>query len=192
MKRTSLKALACTLCAALALVGGLALAGCSATPDPEEAIKADLTSNFDALKNLDEDAVEEMVEAMDSVGLDAYGIDSKELLASMLDGFDYSIDSIAVEDDTATATVTVTSKSMSELTNMDSDAMYDAIMEALTSGELDPNDDEAVNAWAGEYVMGILDTIEPSEKTVEIDYINGDDGWEMDESSSSEVERIFV
>ncbi len=76
--------------------------------------------------------------------------------------------------------------------NMDTDAMTEALMEDLTSGALDANDGDAINAWAGEYVMNLVDAIEPSEKTVTLTFVNGDDGWELDESSNSEIEQIFI
>ena len=191
MKKLTLKALACTLCASLALVGGLVLTGCSGT-DPEEAIRTDITTNFDALKSQEGALVDELAAQMEGMGLEDYGIEPSEVVTSVLDGFDYSIDDITVEDDTATATVTVMSKSISPIANPDSDAMYDAIMEAISSGELDVNDDDAVNAWAGEYVMGLVAEIEPSEKTIELVYNKTDDGWEIDNSANTEISKIFV
>ena len=190
MKRTTLKALACSLCATLALVGGLALSGCSGT-DPEEAIRADLTTNFDEVKNLDDEAIDELSEEMGSTGLEDYGIETADLIKSMADGFDYSIDSVTVEDDIATAEVTVTSKSMSELMDLDYDAMYEDLMAAVESGEV-TGDEESINAWAGEYIMGLVDAIEPSEKTIELSYTKGDDGWELDDSSNNALAQIFV
>ena len=191
MKKLTLKTLACTLCASLALVSGLVLTGCSGT-NPEEAIRQDITTNFDEIKNLDDAAMDELAEEVGNTGLESYGIETTELLTSMLDGFDYSIESVTVDGDTAVAEVSVTAKSMGELMNMDADAMTEALMEDLTSGALDANDDDAVNAWAGAYVMNLVDAIEPSDKTVTLTYVNGDDGWELDESSTSEIEQIFI
>lgn len=191
MRRTAAKALTGMLCATLALVGGLVLTGCSGA-DPEEAVRADLTANFDQLKNLEGDALEEIADGMGNTGLEQYGLENTEVITAMLDGFDYTIDSVAVDGDTATAEVTVTSKSMSELMNLDTDALTADLMEAITSGELDPNDDDAINAWAGEYMMGLVEQIEPSEKTISLTYVNGEDGWTMDDSSASEVAQIFV
>lgn len=191
MRRTAAKALTGMLCATLALVGGLVLTGCSGA-DPEEAVRADLTANFDQLKNLEGDALEEIADGMGNTGLEQYGLENIEVITAMLDGFDYTIDSVTVDGDTATAEVTVTSKSMSELMNLDTDALTADLMEAVTSGELDPSDDDAINAWAGEYMMGLVEQIEPSEKTISLTYVNGDDGWTMDDSSTSEVAQIFV
>ena len=191
MRRTAAKALTGMLCATLVLVGGLVLTGCSGA-DPEEAVRADLTANFDQLKNLEGDALEEIADGMGNTGLEQYGLENIEVITAMLDGFDYTIDSVTVDGDTATAEVTVTSKSMSELMNLDTDALTADLMEAVTSGELDPSDDDAINAWAGEYMMGLVEQIEPSEKTISLTYVNGDDGWTMDDSSASEVAQIFV
>lgn len=191
MKKLTLKTLVCTLCASLALVGGLVLTGCSGT-NPEEAIRQYITADFDKIKNLDDATMEELAEELGDTGLEAYGIEATDLLATMLDGFDYSIESVTVDGDAAVATVSVTAKSMGELLNMDTDAMTEALMEDLTSGALDANDGDAINAWAGEYVMNLVDAIEPSEKTVTLTFVNGDGGWELDESSNSEIEQIFI
>ena len=160
--------------------------------EPEEAIRQYITADFDKIKNLDDATLEELAEELGDTGLEAYGIETTELLTSMLDGFDYSIESVTVDGDTAVAEVSVTAKSMGELMNMDADAMTEALMEDLTSGALDANDGDAINAWAGEYVMNLVDAIEPSEKTVTLTFVNGDDGWELDESSNSEIEQIFI
>ena len=69
MRRTAAKALTGMLCATLALVGGLVLTGCSGA-DPEEAVRADLTANFDQLKNLEGDALEEIADGMGNTGLE--------------------------------------------------------------------------------------------------------------------------
>ena len=191
MKKLTLKTLVCTLCASLALVGGLVLTGCSGA-NPEEAIRQYITADFDEIKNLDDATMEEFAEELGDTGLESYGIETTELLTSMLDGFDYSIESVTVDGDAAVAEVSVTAKSMGELMNMDADAMTEALMEDLTSGALDANDDDAVNAWAGAYVMNLVDAIEPSDKTVTLTFVNGDDGWELDESSNSEIEQIFI
>ncbi len=193
MKKFTLKALVCTLCASLALVTALALTGCSGTgTDPEEEVRAAIAAEFDAFKNLEGDVIDELAEEMGKAGLDDYGIEADEYIVSMFEGFDYSIDDIAVEGDTATATITVMSKSLDTIANPDPDAMYEAIADAIMSGEVDPNDNDAVIAWSGAYVMGLLDAVEPTEKTIELTYTNGDDGWQMEDSSESEIEKIFL
>lgn len=191
MKRTSLKALACTLCATLALAGGLVLTGCAGA-DPEEAVRADLTTNLDQIKNLDEAAISELAEQMGDAGLEDYGIETTDLIASMAAGFDYTINSVTVDGDTATASVTVTCKSATELMDLDYDAMTEDLLEAVGSGEVDVSDEASVNAWTGEYLMGLLDALEPAEKDLDLTYVNGSDGWELDDDSRTAVEQIFA
>lgn len=82
MKKLTLKALACTLCASLALVGGLVLTGCSGT-DPEEAIRTDITTNFDALKSQEGALVDELSAQMEGMGLEDYGIEPSEVVTSV-------------------------------------------------------------------------------------------------------------
>lgn len=191
MKRNTLRAVAGSVCAVLALAGGLVLGGCSGT-NPEEAIRADISSGLDELKNMDEETITEYADSLGDLGMEAYGIDNETIITAMVDGFDYTIDSVEVDGDTATAMVTVTSKSMSELMNLDSDAMMGDLMDAVDAGELDISDSDAINAWAGEYVMGLVGQIEPSEKTLEFLYNKTDDGWEIDSSATTEMSKIFV
>ena len=192
MKKLATRAFATMIAAVLAVCCGLALGACSSGPDPEEAIREDLTANLDEIKNLDDETIGELAEEMGSLGLEDYGVGAEDIVASMIDGFDYSIDSIDVEGDAATASVTVTAKSMSELMDLDYDAMADDLIDAVMSEEIDATDDDAINAWVGEYVMGMIDAIEPVEKDITLTYVNGDDGWELDESSEDEATQIFL
>ena len=192
MKKYTTRTFVAMIVAVLAVACGITLGACSSGPSAEELIREDLTTNLDEIKNLDDEAMDELVAEMGDLGLGDYGIGAEDLIASMIDGFDYSIDSIDVEEDTATASVTVTAKSMSELMDLDYDAMSDDILDAVASGEVDITDEDAINAWAGEYIMGIIDALEPVEKDITLTYVNGEDGWEMDESSESEAAQIFL
>ena len=109
MKNRVLKVLVCSIAAVLALGAGLALGACSG-PSPEELIREDLTANLDRVKELDDATVEELVDSMGTIGLEDYGIEASDVVTSLLDGFDYTIDGIAVDDEgtSAVASVTVT------------------------------------------------------------------------------------
>ena len=75
--------------------------------------------------------------------------------------------------------------------DLDYDAMTAELMAAIEAGEV-TSDQDSLNAWVGEYVMNMVDAIEPSEKTIELTYVKGDDGWSLDESSNTEASMIFV
>ena len=192
MKRIALRTAAGSLCAALALVCWLVLAGCSTGPSAEELIREDISSALDEVKSLDDDTVEELVESMDAASLEPYGIDGKELIRSMVDGFDYTIDAVTVDEEagTATAELTVTSKSMAELYG----AMDDIIGELLSGSDMLEliSDEDALNKRTGELIMEAVAKIEPSEKTIELGYTKTDDEWELDGGSGAELATIFV
>ena len=193
MKRHTLRGLAVMIVAVLAVACGLALGACSSGPSAEDIIREDIATNLDDIKDMDDATLDGLARQIGSVGLEEYGIDAGTLITSMIDGFDYSIESVEVEDDTATASVTVTAKSMTEFTNFDYDTMSDDIVDAVTSGEIDATDEDAVNAWVGEYIMGMINALEPVEKDITFTYVNGEDGWELDESSAtSEAAQIFL
>lgn len=167
------------------------LTGCSGA-NPEEAVRADLTTNLDQIKNLDEATINELAEQMGDAGLEDYGIETVDLIASMAEGFDYTINSVTVDGDTATASVTVTCKSATELMDLDYDAMTEDLLEAVEAGEVDVSDEASVNTWTGEYLMGLLDALEPAEKDLDLTYVNGSDGWELDDDSRTAVDQIFA
>ena len=107
------RALAAAALAAILALGALCLFGCGA-PTPEDAIRASLSQALDGIKNGDEAALEELAADMDVDRFSEYGIDSMEFMRAYLDGFDYSIDSIVVDEGSATATVTLQCRSFSQ------------------------------------------------------------------------------
>ena len=117
MKRSALRAAIGSVYLVIALVCGLVLSGCSKEPSAEELIRQDISDSLDRVKDLDDATVEELKESMDTTSLEPYGIDAEELIRSMVDGFDYTIGTVTVDEDAgaATAELTVTSKSMAEL-----------------------------------------------------------------------------
>ena len=185
--RTVIRSIAAALVVACALV----LGGCSGE-NPEDAIRADIVANFDQIKNLDEATLEEISSGMDVEALEPFGLEGDEIVRSLLDGFDYSVESVSVDDsgESATAEVSVTCKSATDLTESSEDAVASIFQEPDYLSLL--GDDEALGARMGELMMGALDGLTPSEKSIELDYAKGKDGWEMDASSSSEITKIFL
>lgn len=187
-----LKVLTCSITAVLALSVGLVLGACSG-PSPEEVIREDLTANLDRVKELDDDTVEELVSSMGTIGLETYGIEASDVVRSLLDGFDYTIDDITVDDEgtSAVASVSVTCKSASDFTERINQAATDLATELMNdpSGLELLSDEEALNARIGEVVMETLDEVELQQTSIEIDYSKTDDGWTA--SDASELAQIF-
>ncbi len=187
-----LKVLTCSITAVLALSVGLVLGACSG-PSPEEVIREDLTANLDRVKELDDATVEELVGSMGTIGLETYGIEASDVVRSLLDGFDYTIDDITVDDEgtSAVASVSVTCKSASDFTERINQAATDLATELMNdpSGLELISDEEALNARIGEVVMETLDEVELQQTSIEIDYSKTDDGWTA--SDASELAQIF-
>lgn len=187
-----LKVLTCSITAVLALSVGLVLGACSG-PSPEEVIREDLTANLDRVKELDDATVEELVSSMGTIGLETYGIEASDVVRSLLDGFDYTIDDITVDDEgaSAVASVSVTCKSASDFTERINQAATDLATELMNdpSGLELLSDEEALNARIGEVVMETLDEVELQQTSIEIDYSKTDDGWTA--SDASELAQIF-
>ncbi|MEI3376867.1 MAG: hypothetical protein V8R08_03395 [Coriobacteriales bacterium] len=89
-----------------------ALIGCGSS-NPEQVIRQGLSEEFDSVKNLNEDTLEELV-GNSLNQFQQYGIDMKEFLRSYFEGFDYNIGDITVDGDTAEAEVTMKIKSYSQ------------------------------------------------------------------------------
>lgn len=187
-----LKVLTCSITAVLALSVGLVLGACSG-PSPEEVIREDLTANLDRVKELDDATVEELVSSMGTIGLETYGIEASDVVRSLLDGFDYTIDDITVDDEgtSAVASVSVTCKSASDFTERINQAATDLATELMNdpSGLELLSDEEALNARIGEVVMETLDEVELQQTSIEIDYSKTDGGWTA--SDASELAQIF-
>ena len=91
------------------------LSGCGG-PSVEELITKDLTTQFDEVKNGGDDFLAGLEEASGDE-FEQLGIDPKEYAKSYLEGFDYKIGDVTVDEDkgTATAEVTITCKSMNQI-----------------------------------------------------------------------------
>ena len=136
--------------------------------------------------------MEEISSAMEVESLEPLGLEGDEIMRSLLDGFDYSVESVSVDEsgESATAEVSVTCKSATDLAEGIEDAVASIFQEPDYLTLL--GDEEALGARMGELMMGALDGLAPSEKSIELDYAKGEDGWEMDASSSSEITKIFL
>ena len=146
--------LACATAVLLAF-GATALAGCGGQ-SAEDLIRDNLSAEFDQVKNLDEEFLNEVTADASTSGLEEFGIDAVELMKAYFGGFDYVIDDVTVDGDTATATVTLTCKS------------FDDYMNAITD-----------DADFGAAIIEAVNAIEPVQiDPIEIPYEKVDNTWE--------------
>lgn len=176
---------------ALTMAAGLCvLGGCSGGQSAEDVIREKLTSELDSIKNIDDSFVTDFSESINMSQLSVYGIDGVEFMKAYLEGFDYSIDSISVEGDTARAQITLTCKSYTGYQQALQVAV-DAITEDPDSLVGLSNDD--INKKIGEIVIGSLDGVElAATEPVTINYTKTDNGWEPASSTSGDIAAALM
>lgn len=169
----SIKTLVAACLAAVVLTcGAVALTGCG--PSAEDVVRQGVSDELERLKTHDPAMIEELAADASAKDLSAYGIDPQEFVASYLDGFDYRIDDVAVDGDTATATVVLTCKKF--------DVFAEKLMEASAALALDEEvaalQGDELNAKIGATVLEVLASVEPAEtEPVELPFTLKDNTW---------------
>lgn len=159
---------------AFALMAAFALVatGC-ASASSEDAIRQAVSQELDIYKNLDEEAMNMVMESAESEGLTDLGIDGREFATAVLDGFDYTINSVTIDGNHATANVTITSKSMSDFEqrlNDSASALVDAPSTSLMSSD-------EIKQKVGELAMETFGETEIIDETIDIEFELKDSTW---------------
>lgn len=166
----------------------VAFVGCGGESD-EDVIRGALTEELESIKTLDEAFLEEMTFGMDASSFAAYGIDINEFMSTYLSGFDYSIDSITFEGETAKAVVTLTCKSFSA---------YEAALEANTYEAIETNDiasmnEEQINLMVGTIMMDSLGDVQPAATDpITIEYEKLDNVWTPTAASEQAITTALL
>lgn len=156
----------------LALGALLAVTGCGA--NAEEAIRKAIAEEMDTYKNMDDSVLSATSDMLAGQGLEEMGIDSRKLAATILDGFDYSIDDVTVEGDKAVATVTIISKGYSDF-----EAAVDAaVAEATSDPAVASMSQDEIYQLYGQRVMEAIDGLQVKPETTEVEYAREGNSWE--------------
>lgn len=159
------------------------LSGCGG-PSVEELITNDLTSQFDEIKNGGDDFLSGLEEASGDE-FEQLGIDPKEYAKSYLEGFDYKIGDVTVDEDkgTATAEVTITCKSMNKIVE-DFATQYQEKIAALDTM---PSEDDLYK-MAGQVMVDVTKAAKTKDTKVTFKYsANEDNEWSADDSATTEM-----
>lgn len=181
------KLLLAPLMAALAACVVL-LSGCGG-PSVEELITNDLTSQFDEIKNGGDDFLSGLEEASGDE-FEQLGIDPKEYAKSYLEGFDYKIGDVTVDEDkgTATAEVTITCKSMNKIVE-DFATQYQEKIAALDTM---PSEDDLYK-MAGQVMVDVTKAAKTKDTKVTFKYsANEDNEWSADDSATTEMMNAMM
>ena len=173
------------------VLGMGSLVGCgSAQQSDEDLVRNSLSAELDSIKNLDEKFVNEISEAIDMSRLSLYGIDGMEFMRSYLSGFDYAIDSVTVDGDTAQAQRTLTWKSYTGYQKA-----LQAAVDNITANpeELAGMSNDDINKKIGEIVIQSLDGVElkPTEP-ITINYTKNEGTWEAASSTSGDIAAALM
>lgn len=178
--------------AALALVfSALLCAGALAScgQDNEQLIRDSLTEELDSIKNLDQTYIDELSSEASMQDLEEFGIDPDEFFKSYLSGFDYEIQDVNVDGDTASATVVLTVKSFSEFENQ----LDAAAQEILNSVDIQSMTLDDVYALVGQKVMEITDNLPTAQTSpIQIDYELIDNVWTPTDASQQDLETALM
>lgn len=173
-------ALAATMLAGLTACGG---------ESPEDVIRKGVTEELESIKNLDQAALDEIVAGAGAgAGLDEYGIDMEEFCRTWLDGFDYSVDEVKVDGENATATVTISCKSLMEGINI--------FMEKVTALTEDPDalslSTDELNKKMGAMLVEAVGEAPIETNTVDLPYVLNNNTWEPGSGFDTALGEAFA
>lgn len=183
MKQRMLLTLALT---AFLAVFGLGLTACGGRSS-EDIIRQSVSEAFEQIKT--GDAQSEMVKAVEGVmnsgQLKEFNIDADEYLKAYLDGFDYKVGDITVDDKEGTAEVkmTLTVKSAAAV-NANFQTKWAAEIQRLQQNPDEVATQGDLYKRAGEVLLQSVKETETSTGEVSIAYKKNDDGeWQADQAS---------
>lgn len=174
------KAMAAVAALVIALCGLTLLSGCSPA-NSEEVIRGSIADQFDKYKNHTDEVMSELSTTAENEGLTDLGISGEEFAAAVLDGFDYTIDSIQIDGDKATATLTITSKSMKDFETR----LTESMNEFVDSDNATEMTEEDANAKIGELAMQAFDNTQIISEQAVLEYELQGNTWTA--TNASEV-----
>lgn len=175
---------------ALAVLVPLGLGGCA---NEEQAIKDELTAEFDALKNPTKDNLDKYLgSSLDDDSnfkqLESYGIDPYEFLGHFFKHFDYQIGDIKVDGKTATVSVTLTNVNVVDVVNQASSEYQSTKTQDELVALYNQGGEDAIVQDLFKLVYDKLDSATDTTSTdVTLSLTKGDDGWTVDSSSQEEL-----
>lgn len=174
---------------ALVVAGVLCFGLTACGKTSEEIIREGLAEKFDALKHLDEETFENVLGDYEgSEYFEVLGIDYATFCATWFEGFDYEIGDVVIDNDKATADVTVSIKSLSEA----SKAYENEIEKMVESGKYgDLTEDELYKKFGAAFLDCVKDA-KITSTTVKIPYVLNNGKWEPGEGFSEALNEAFV
>lgn len=176
-KKITVFALAAAMC-----FGCFALVACG--NNSEQVIREDITTYFDRYKDQVDEATAEIATMARTQGLDQMGVDPDEFAASLLEGFDYTLDGIEINGDKATATVTIVSKSYADLEQKLEEAYNEFTDPSMLQSYAGMTEDQLYD-MIGDKLMEALDNTKVDSTTATVVYDKTGNVWNVNQSEST-------
>lgn len=182
----SKKLLAIVLAATMMCFGALVLSSCGKSD--EEVVREGVARELDMVKNKDPEFMESITDAALASEMDAYGIDANEFMTSYLEGFDYTIDDVTVDGSNATATVTITCKTLSDI--------YEQVLgsaeEAANSTDTSSLSEDEANQMVGQIMMDSVAQVQATiQAPVELTFTLNGNTWEPTAAAESALQTAL-
>ena len=183
----SLKKIIGTLALSAALV--CALGGMVGCTSPEQVIRDGLNQEIQQYKNVDQSVIDEINEAVPATYMQMLGISSEDLTKAILEGFDGTVDSVTVNGDKAEAVVTITSKSLGDLTEHITDLQSEVYDDPSQFANMSTDE---LYAWVGTKMMDYISNapIETREP-ITIEYVKNGNTWEPTAASQTAMQSAI-
>lgn len=139
----------------------------------EDVLRETVAEEFDTYKNLENEALDKIAKTAEEEGLSDLGISGADFANAVLEGFDYRIDSIEINDEVANVSVTLTSKSSDDF----EDRLSSGVQYFVDSGESVSMSAEEKNMKIGEITMQSFADTQMIEEQVQIEFQLQDKTW---------------
>ena len=162
---------ACMVALLLLASVGLCSIGCAKTSS--DVIRDAVIAEFESYKNPEDETLETIASMVEEEGLSELGISGREFASSVLEGFDYTIDEIRIQGESAYATVTVSSKSASDFNQR----VASDVQAFVESDEWRSLSSEEQAHAIGEIALESLDETEVISEAITIEFALDDKTW---------------
>ena len=174
------------------VASSITASGCAQADSNEQIIRQSLSQELDSIKNVDPSFLGDINSQLgtDFTAFEEIGISPEEFMRGYLEGFDYTIDSIQVDGNTAVAKVTITCKSYSDFENKMSKAATELFTNADDFSGLTS---EQLSQTIGEALLNTLQTVELTQtEPVEIDYTLEGNTWVPDSDTETAIASALM
>ncbi|MCL2889254.1 MAG: hypothetical protein FWE65_02390 [Eggerthellaceae bacterium] len=173
----------------LVLVGALSFCLVSCGKSDVKVIRNALNDELELIKKLDQPALEAMLgTAINNADLKAYGIDRVEFNKAWMGGFDYSVDKVEIDGDSAKASITITCKKLADIK-----ARFDISFKAFATGnEVARMPEAEVTAKTRSLMMEAIAGTSTTTTNITLTYVKVDNTWRPGPGTDAELLRAFV